>query len=213
MRRALVLAAMGLSLSACFDEPRLKADTESNFKNSLAIINKSLSIDDNEKLDSALKDIVLVQTDGYGPLSEATVYRAAAEKLGVPPNDQSIALLIYGVRPALETSFATNWIGNRAALVVKYARQLVEGRSAKEILAIAQGERRRAVGLALTIYREQLEKAKSALDRVQAEAEDATRSEAKAKELLGQIQISAARFRLQKSRLQDEPVISFTIAK
>jgi hypothetical protein len=93
MRRALVLAAMGLSLSACFDEPRLKAETESNFKNSLATINKSLSIDDNEKLDSALKDIVLVQTDGYGPLSEATVYRAAAEKLGVPPNDQSIALL------------------------------------------------------------------------------------------------------------------------
>ena len=50
MRRALVLAAMGLSLSACFDEPRLKTDTESNFKISLATINKGLSIDDNEKL-------------------------------------------------------------------------------------------------------------------------------------------------------------------
>jgi hypothetical protein len=62
MRRALVLAAMGLSLSACFDEPRLKADTESNFKTSFATNNKALSIDDNEKLDAALKDIVLVQT-------------------------------------------------------------------------------------------------------------------------------------------------------
>ena len=212
MRRALVLAAMGLSLSACFDEPRLKADTESNFKNSLATINRSLSIDDNEKLDSALKDIVLVQTDGYGPLSEATVYRAAAEKLGVPPNDQSIALFRYGVRPTFETSFATNWIGNRAALVVKYARQLVDGCSAKEILAIAQGERKRAVGLALAIYRQQLEKAKSALDHLKAEAEDVTRREAKAKELLRQIQIGAAGLRFQKSGLQDVPVISFTIA-
>jgi PDZ domain-containing protein len=212
MRRIVVLAAMGLSLSACFDEPRLKADTESNFKNSLATINKSLSIDDNEKLDSALKDIVLVQTDAYGPLSEATVYRAAAEKLGVPPNDQSIALFMHAFRPAFETGFATNWVGNRAAFVVKYARYLVEGRSAKEILGIAQGERKRAAGLALAIYRGQLEKAKSALDRVQAEAEDVTRSEAKAKGLLGQIQIGAARFRLQNSKLQDEPMISFTIA-
>ena len=116
-----------------------------------------------------------------------------------------------GVRPAFETSFATNWTGNRAALVVKYARQLVDRRSAKEILAIAQGERKRAVGLALAIYREQLEKAKSALDRLQAEAEDVTRSEAKAKGLLRQIQIGAAQFRFQKSGLQDEPVISFTI--
>ena len=126
MWRALVLAAMLLSLSACFDEPRLRADTESNFKTSLATINKGLSIGDNEKLDAALKDIVLVQTDGYGPLSEATIYRAAAEKLGLPPNDQSMALLIYAFRPTFETNFATNWIGNRAALVVKYARQLVE---------------------------------------------------------------------------------------
>ena len=47
MRHALSLAAMGLSLSACFDEPRLKADTEPNFKSSLATIDKSLSIDDN----------------------------------------------------------------------------------------------------------------------------------------------------------------------
>ena len=212
MRHALSLAAMGLSLSACFDEPRLKADTEPNFKSSLATIDKSLSIDDNEKLDSALKDIVLVQTDGYGPLSEATIYRATADKLGVPPNDQSIALFTYGFRPAFDASFATTWTGNRAALVVKYARQLVDGRSAKEILAIALQERKRALGLARAIYREQLEKAKSALDRLQAEAEDVARSEAKVKELLGQIQIGAARIHFQKSGLQDEPVISFTIA-
>jgi PDZ domain len=212
MRHALGLAAMALSLSACFDEPRLKADTEPNFKSSLATINKSLSIDDNEKLDSALKDIVLVQTAGYGPLSEATIYRAAADKLGAPPSDQSIALFIYGFRPAFDASFATTWTGNRAALVVKYARQLVDGRSAKEILAIALQERKRAAGLAQAIYREQLEKAKSALDRLQAEADDAARSEAKVKELLGQIQIGAARFHFQKAGLQDEPVLSFTIA-
>lgn len=212
MRHALVLTAIGLSLSACFDEPKLKADTESNFKSSLATISKSLSIDDNEKLDAALKDIVLVQTDGYGPLSEATIYRAAADKLGVPPNDQSIALFTSGFRSAFDISFATNWTGNRTALVVKYARQLVDGRSANEILAIAEKERERAAGLAQAIYREQLEKAKSALDRLQAEADDVTRSEAKARELLGQIQISAARFHFQKSALQDEPVISFTIA-
>jgi hypothetical protein len=212
IRRALVLAAMALSLSACFGEPRLKADTEPNFKSSLATINKSLGSDDNEKLDAALRDIVLVQTDAYGPLSEANIYRAAADKLGVPPNDQSIAVLMYGFRPAFDTSFATNWTGNRAALVVKYAKQLVDGRSAKEILAIAQEERKRAVGVAQGIYREQLEKAKSALDRIQAEAEDFTRSEAKVKELLGQIQISAARIRRPKSGPHDEPVMSFTIA-
>ena len=38
-----------------------------NFKSSLATINK---IDDNDKLDSALKDIDLVQTDGYGAISQ-----------------------------------------------------------------------------------------------------------------------------------------------
>src|SRR5690348_10790716 len=162
IRRVLVLATMALSLSACFGEPRLKADTEPNFKSSLATINKSLGSDDNEKLDAALRDIVLVQTDAYGPLSEANIYRATADKLGMPPNDQSIAVLMYGFRPAFDTSFATNWTGNRAALVVKYAKQLVDGRSAKEILAIAQEERKRAVGVAQAIYREQLEKAKSA---------------------------------------------------
>ena len=52
-----------------------------NFKSSLATINK---IDDNDKLDSALKDIDLVQTDGYGAISQ----------LGATPNDQSIALLV-----------------------------------------------------------------------------------------------------------------------
>jgi hypothetical protein len=121
-------------------------------------------------------------------------------------------LFIYGFRPAFDTSFATNWTGNRGALVVKYAKPLVNGRTAKEILEIAQGERQRAVGLAQAIYREQLEKVKSALDRVQVEAKDFARSEAKAKELLGQIQISAARLRLQKSVPQDEPVMAFKIA-
>jgi len=74
--RALVLAAMALSLSACFDEPRLKADTEPNFKSSLATINKSLASDDSEKLDAALADGQLYARE---PAKAAALAKARSE--------------------------------------------------------------------------------------------------------------------------------------
>ena len=211
MRGALAIA-IGLLLSACLEEPKLKADSESNFSTSLAAITKDLSAADSEKLDSALKDIVLVQIESYGPLPEAIVYRAAAEKLGAPPDEQSITLFMYGFRPAFDSSFAGNWTANRAALVVKNARQLVDGRATKEIFVIAHDERKRATESALNIYREQLAKAKSALNGLRIEVEEITNSEAEQKALLDRIEIGNPRFRFQKSVLRDEPVISLIIA-
>jgi hypothetical protein len=61
---AACLLCLGL-LSACFDEPRLKADTEANFTASFATMTKDMSSAEKEKLDAALKDIALVQVGLY----------------------------------------------------------------------------------------------------------------------------------------------------
>jgi hypothetical protein len=54
-----ILAA--LYLPACSGEPKIKADTESNFTSSFAEVINGMSTEDKQKLDAALKDIVLVQ--------------------------------------------------------------------------------------------------------------------------------------------------------
>jgi hypothetical protein len=64
-----ILAA--LYLPACSEEPKFKADTESNFTSSFAEVIKGMSTEYEQKLDAALKDIVLVQVGLYGPMFDA----------------------------------------------------------------------------------------------------------------------------------------------
>src|SRR5262245_40660089 len=123
-------------LSACFEEPRFKADTEANFNESLETITKTLTAEDKQKLDTALKDIVLVETELYGALSEAVVYRSTSEKQGAV-SSPGLTQLLGGLRPVLDAGLAANWNANRAAVVVKNARSIVDGRTAKEVFAIA----------------------------------------------------------------------------
>lgn len=74
---------IGLSLSACFEEPKLQADTEANFDTSYAILTKDMSSPDREKLNAALKDVVLVKVGIYGPVREAKSFRLPSNEPGV----------------------------------------------------------------------------------------------------------------------------------
>jgi hypothetical protein len=203
--------AIGLLLSACFEEPKLQADTEADFNTSFATLTQNMNSADKEKLDAALKDIVLVEKEGYGPFPEAVIYRTAAEHNN-PPNGDAIKSFLSGFRPAFDASFATNWATNRAALVVTNARALVDGHSAKEILVIAESERKKAVEATLTIYRDQLAKAKLALTDIRAEAEAAQRKRAEQQIILQSVQITNPRFTYEKSGFLEQPAIYFTIA-
>jgi hypothetical protein len=73
---------IGLWLTGCFEEPKLKADTEANFESSYAILVKDMSSADRERLDTALKDIALVETAIYGPLRDAKLYRFPSGEAG-----------------------------------------------------------------------------------------------------------------------------------
>jgi hypothetical protein len=72
----------GLWFTGCFEEPKLKADTEANFESSYAILVKDMSSADRERLDTALKDIALVETAIYGPLRDAKLYRFPSGEAG-----------------------------------------------------------------------------------------------------------------------------------
>ena len=58
---AVVTILAALYLPACSGEPKINADTESNFNSSFAEVIKGMSAEEKQKLDAALKDIVLVQ--------------------------------------------------------------------------------------------------------------------------------------------------------
>lgn len=180
MVRALAVA-IALLLAACLSEPELKADSEANFNASFASATKILSDVGKEKLDSALRDLVLARVEAQGPAADATPDRLAKD-----------------------------WAANRTALVVKYARDVVDGRSAREIVAIAEKERKRSAETALANHRDQLAKARAALQAIQREAE-APRDRAEAGALLQRIEIGKARFRFEEVGLLEQPTISFSV--
>ena len=78
------LLVTGLLLSACFEEPKLQADTEANFNTSFAILTKDMNSADREKLDAALKDIVLVEVGMYGPMLDAKSYQRPSSQADTP---------------------------------------------------------------------------------------------------------------------------------
>ena len=214
MRRTMAIFPLliGLLLSACFDEPKLQADTEANFDASYAIITKDMSSADREKLDAALKDIVLVEVGIYGPTREAKSFRLPSSEPGVALGQAFAGRLDQGMSPLMDLALSASWDRGRAKLVVENARALVDGHSAKELLAIADSERKKAIETALAIYRDQLAKANSALNDVRVEAVAAERKLAEQKILLQQVAITNARFAFEKTGFLDQPTISFTIA-
>jgi hypothetical protein len=114
--------------------------------------------------------------------------------------------------PLLDTALSASWERSRAKLVVENARALVDGRSAKEILKIANDERKKARDAALAVYREQLAKAKAALNDGRIQTGEAQRARAEQQVILQSVKVSNARFAYQKSGFLDEPTISFTIS-
>jgi hypothetical protein len=194
MRRttlAVLSLLMGLLLSACFEEPTLKADTEANFDTSYAILTKDLSSADGQKLDAALKDIVLVEVGMYGPMLDAKSYQPPSGQTDTPFGQAFAKGFTGAMTAALNQGLAANWNGNRAKLVVENARALVDGHTAKEILAIAESERKKAVETTLAIYRDQLTKAQSALNDVRAGAEAAQRKRAEQQLILQGVGLTA----------------------
>lgn len=213
------IGVFALLLSGCFDDPKLRADTEADFSSSLEAVNKGLSGPEREKLDAALKDIVLVQIGFYGPLFTAKNFRppvdasnAASKNPFSAFSEGLAAATLTAAGGVVATGFDQGWMANRPKAVVQNARAIVDGRSAKEIIDIANTERKRAMEAALAIYHEQLVKAKSALNDLSADALAADRTRDEQKDLLARIEITKPRFTKEKSMFSEDPVISFTIA-
>jgi len=177
MLRALAVA-LALLLAACLPEAKFQADSEANFSASLAAATNRMSTANKEKLDAALRDLVLARLEPVGS--------------GADPG------------------FVSNWAANRTALVVKHARDVVHARSVREVIVIAEEERKKVGETALVLYREQLAKAKAALEDVQHAAEPALQAEHRA--LLQQIEIAKARFSFEELGMLEQPTISFVIA-
>jgi hypothetical protein len=79
--RALIILII-LLVVACSGEPKLKADNEADFSSSFAEATKEMSAQQKEKLDAALRDIVLVETGLYGPMLEARSSQAPTDDAG-----------------------------------------------------------------------------------------------------------------------------------
>jgi hypothetical protein len=202
---------LALLLSACLEEPKLRTDTEDNFNTSFAAVTKDLSIGDRTKLDEALKDIVLVQVDLYGPTLNGKSFTLPSAGRRADSAENFTKRLTNAMTGVVEREVAHRWNEGRTKLVVQHARAIVDGRTARQVFLIADQERTRAIEAALVIYRDQLSKGKSALGDIHKEAEAAAQIQAERKTLLGLIEITKPRFTYTKSVLRDEPTVSFTI--
>lgn len=212
LRCALPIVTL-LLLSACLgEEPKLKADTETNFNATFVAMTKDLKSDETAKLDSALKDIVLIKAGLYSPTLAAKTYQTSSREPGAALAQNFAQALTTSMTKAIEVGVTAKWEENRARAVVQNARELVDGRTAKEILAIADSERKQAIAAALTIYRDQLAKAKSALNDLQIEAEANLRTQTEQKTLLDNIEITKPRFSYETSGYMEKPTIAFAIA-
>jgi hypothetical protein len=118
-----------LYLPACSAEPIIKADTESNFNSSFAEVIKGMSAEDKQKLDAALKDIVLVQVGLYGPMFEAKNYQLPSNEPHTALFGQSLAAAFTGATTKMiDAVTAAKWDENRAKAVVANARAKVSSR-------------------------------------------------------------------------------------
>jgi hypothetical protein len=207
MKRVVAIVMISF-LSGCFEDPKLKANSEDNFTTSLAAVTRNMSEAEKEKLDAALKDIVLVEVGFYGPELEAKSYRPSSNEPGAALGKAIMGAGVASMKSAVETG----WSANRAKAVVQNARAVVDGRTAKEIIIIAQDERKKSIDAALAIYHDQLEKARVALNDIDAEANADEKKQAEQKALLDRIEITKPHFDFKKVLYSDDPDISFTIA-
>jgi hypothetical protein len=211
MRRVLAIAIPVL-VAACFDESRLRADSEANFDQSFSQMTKDMTAPEKTRLDTALKDIVLIQAGVFGAMLEARAYQIPSGDPGAALGQAFGKALAGRMINAFDVGLANKWNENRAQAVVKNARAIVDGRSAQEILTIAESERKRASEAALATYRGHLTKAKSALDDIRIESETASRNQVEHKALLDRIEITKPRFAVEKPGFLEQPAISFNIA-
>ena len=169
-----ILAA--LYLASCSGEPKIKANSESDFSSSYAMVIKGMRTEDKKNLDDALKDIVLVQAGLYGPMFEAKHYQ-------LPSSERHSGVFGNGAEAALtgaagemtNAAFTVKWDENRAKEIVENARGIIDGRTAKEIIRIAADERRQASKSAIATYRERIYEAHLALKDIQNEVEAPTK--------------------------------------
>lgn len=207
-----LLFTVGLLVAGCFEQATLKADSEADFDASFATMTQNMSSADRDKLDAALKDIVLVEVGLYGPLRDAKTLSRPSGQLTSPLAQTFVTSLNQGMSPLMDMAIAASWQRGRAKLVVENARAVVGGRSAKAILAVADDERKKARDEALAIYREELTKAKAALNDARKQDEAALGARAEQQIILQSVKISSPRFSYQKTGFVEQPIISFTIS-
>jgi hypothetical protein len=209
---AVVTIFAALHLPACSAEPKIKADTESNFNSSFAEVIKGMNAEEKQKLDAALKDIVLMQAGLYGPMLEAKIHQLPSNEPHTALFGQSLAAAFTGATTKMiDAVTVAKWDENRAKAVVANARAIIDGRTANEIILIAADERKKALESTIETYRDQVEKAKSALRDIQADTGADSQRQNEAKVLLEKILITKPRFSYQKDSYISQPVISFTI--
>lgn len=169
-----ILAA--LYLAACSGEPKIKADTESDFTSSYAAVIKGMSTEDKQKLDDALKDIVLVQVGLYGPMFEAKHYQLPSNKPHSELFGKGLGAALTGDAGKMTNAAITvKWGENRAKEVVENARSIIDGHTAKDIIRIATDERQRALESAIATYQEEVYEASLALKNIENEVGPATK--------------------------------------
>jgi hypothetical protein len=183
-----MLRALGLTLvlllTACLPEVKLQADSATSFVASLEAATNRMSAANKDKVDMALRDLVLA---------------------GIEPADPTAA-----GRRASDADFATKWAASRAALVVKYAQQAVHGRTIREIIVMAEEARERRAATVLAAYRVQLTKSREALRDFESAPEPARQAEQRA--LLQKIEIIGARLSFEELGMLEQPTISFSVA-
>jgi hypothetical protein len=119
---------------------------------------------------------------------------------------QSLAAAFTGATTKMiDAVTAAKWDENRAKAVVANARAIIDVHTAKEIILIATDERKKALERTIATYRDQVDKAKSALSDIQAD------TDAETKVLLEKIVITKPRFSYQKNSYISQPVVTFTI--
>lgn len=143
----------------------------------------------------------------------------AAKSYQLPSNDPGAAFgqifattLADTVSKMADAAATATWDKNRAKAIVENARVIVDGRTAKEVISIASTERKSAVELAISIYQDQLGKAKAALNDIQAEVDATTRQQGEQKVLLDKVTIMHPKFYFQTNGFINAPVVSFTIS-
>jgi hypothetical protein len=180
-----ILAALYLA-SCSGGEPKIKADTESDFTSSYAAVIKGMSTEDKQQLDDALKDIVLVQVGLYGPMFDAKHYQLPSSERHSGLFGNGLEAVLAGASGKMTNAAITiKWGENRAKEVVENARRIIDEHTAKEIIRIATDERQKALESAIATYQEQVYEANLALKDIQNKVEAPTKRQDEQNALLG----------------------------